>query len=237
MGAFQQVQLSFDVFAPNSLSGLHMWLRRDGLSGLNDGDAIATWSDSSGNGNNATQATAGNKPTYKTNIVNGFPVVRFASSSAKYFSLPSFSSLTQGEIFIVVKIVADPPPDDAHSGLWNMSTDTLNTHYPWGGDSTIYDAWGTTARKTVGNPTPLLTSWRVYNVYSASASWAAQLDNATLATTGTNTVGFPASPTLGKSLGAFYLDGDVAEVVMYNAKLSTTNRTNVYNYLKSRFGL
>ena len=47
------------------------------ITGLNDNDLIAQWNDLSGLNNHATQATETNKPKYKTNIVNGLPVVRF----------------------------------------------------------------------------------------------------------------------------------------------------------------
>lgn len=42
-----------------------------------DGASVTTWSDASGAANNATQATAGKKPTYKAAIQGGQPVVRF----------------------------------------------------------------------------------------------------------------------------------------------------------------
>lgn len=43
----------------------------------NDGDAIGTWSDRSGNANDATQGTAANKPLLKVNIQGGQPALLF----------------------------------------------------------------------------------------------------------------------------------------------------------------
>ena len=54
-----------------------VWLRADAITGLNDTDPVATWPDSSGNSNDATQGTAADRPLYRTNIVNGLPIVRF----------------------------------------------------------------------------------------------------------------------------------------------------------------
>lgn len=54
------------------------------ISGTSDGTAIGTWSDSSGSSNDMTQATTANKPTYKTGIIGGQPVLRFASASPSY---------------------------------------------------------------------------------------------------------------------------------------------------------
>ena len=53
-----------------------LWLKADAIQGLADGQTVNTWTDSSGNGNSPT--TTVGTPIYKTNIVNGKPVVRFA---------------------------------------------------------------------------------------------------------------------------------------------------------------
>lgn len=46
------------------------------ISGLANNDAVSTWSSRTGT-NDATQGTAANRPTYKTNQFNGNPVVEF----------------------------------------------------------------------------------------------------------------------------------------------------------------
>ena len=43
---------------------------------LTDGTGVQTWTDLAGS-NDATQATSTNRPTFKTNILNGNPIVRF----------------------------------------------------------------------------------------------------------------------------------------------------------------
>lgn len=62
---------------PKTISGLTLWFAADRLTGFNDGDAVTTWPDLSGNGYDVTQATAGNKPLYKTNIFKGKPALLF----------------------------------------------------------------------------------------------------------------------------------------------------------------
>lgn len=65
------------AFSPTDIAGLKLWLDASQITGLNDGDAVATWSDVSGNGRDFTQGTASARPIYKTAILNGKPVVRF----------------------------------------------------------------------------------------------------------------------------------------------------------------
>jgi Concanavalin A-like lectin/glucanases superfamily len=57
------------AFTPASLSGLRLWLRSDMGITLN-GSTVSAWDDQSGNGNNATQGTAANQPTYQA---TGYP--------------------------------------------------------------------------------------------------------------------------------------------------------------------
>jgi hypothetical protein len=56
-----------------------LWFRADNatLVALGDGGAVGTWPDESGNGRNATQATASAKPTFKTNQKGALPGVLF----------------------------------------------------------------------------------------------------------------------------------------------------------------
>lgn len=67
----------------NSTSN-RLWLKADenvyndaGTTLAADGDLVRQWNDRSGNGNNASQGTAGNRPTYKTNVINSKPALRF----------------------------------------------------------------------------------------------------------------------------------------------------------------
>lgn len=59
-------------------AGLVLDARR--ISGLNDGDAVSTWNDVSGNGRDASNTLTA-RPLYKTFIKGGQPVVRFDGSN------------------------------------------------------------------------------------------------------------------------------------------------------------
>jgi hypothetical protein len=220
-------------------AGLFIHLKADAITGLADGDPVASWTDSSGNSRHATQSTAGSKPIYKTNILNGKPVVRFDGAD-DFLNLVDLSALTEGEIFIVVKINNDPPTNEFKAGLWYIGSEPNGSVLYPSTDSIIYDSFGTTVRKAVGNPTPSLTSFRIYSVYSAPNDWQSFLDGFSLFSTSTSTVGFNSAPTLGKSRNPTqaierFLDGDVAEVIFYNHKLSTSVRSDVQGYLNAKY--
>ena len=68
-----------DATAPNpaSFSGLVAWFDASSLSGFAEDDPVGTWPDRSGNGNDATQATAANQPLYKASLIGGKPGLSF----------------------------------------------------------------------------------------------------------------------------------------------------------------
>lgn len=215
-------------FSPSSLSGLVEWLKADAIIGLADNDPISTWTASAGNNGTAAGTV---RPTYQTNELNGLPIVRFDGVN-DLLSVGNFSALSAGEIFIVVKIPTDPPATG--KSLWAFGTPSDN-YYPYS-NGIIYDDWGSTVRKTTVDPTPSLASWRVYNVFSAANDWGSNLDGASLHTTATNTVGFLSTCYIGQTAGQ-YLACDIAELVMYNRKLTAPERAQVLGYLQDKYAL
>jgi hypothetical protein len=70
------------LWTPSDLAGstLSAWYKADSLS-LSDGDGVASWADSSGNGHTLNQSVGSRQPTFQTNELNGLPVIRYDGSS------------------------------------------------------------------------------------------------------------------------------------------------------------
>lgn len=203
-------------------------------------DPIGRAEDKSGNGRHWTQATAGSRLLWQPGVVNGHAVAR-ADGVDDHWTGPDLSTLTAGEVFIVVKLDADPPAADAQTGFWDIGSDTnLADAIPFT-DGVLYDSFGSTARKTTVNPTPsLATAFRLYNVVSVSGEWTSFLDGTQLFTTATNTVGFTTTTLLGRSAGGAvnsFLDGDIAEFILFPRKLSAGEKTQMKAYFASRYAL
>ncbi len=79
------------VPAPPTLSA---WFKADSITGLSDGERVETWSDSSGNGFDATQSAFDQRPFYTTNMINGMPAVRFSGSNFLAFARPVENDFT-----------------------------------------------------------------------------------------------------------------------------------------------
>lgn len=217
-------------------AGIVFWLEAgddcENSSGVpaTDGQTIQYWRDKSTNGNDWSQATAGNRPTFDADAGaswNNGPAVAFSNASSQYLTGPNLSALTASEFFFLLVI-----PSTANVGWCNFNTYSTNNHYTLGG--IIYDGIGSSARKTVGTPATTLTNPHIYNVINTSSEWTANIDGSQEFTTATNTVSFGSGPPrLGASYDTTLWDwtGSMVAVLLYDGKLSTDDRTAVYNYL------
>jgi len=214
-----------------------MWGEPSREGGLSDGDPMAQLSDQSGNSRAWTQSTGSFKPLYKTGILNSLACARgegFVGAVAQYWDGPDLSVLTAGHVFVIVKCDSEGV-DTVGNGLWNLGTQSNDVFYPWT-DSVIYDSTLSNSRKTVGDPTPALTSWRVVEVVSTSSEWTFKLDGSTIFTTGTNTVAGKTTPRLMRNNSGDALKGYLAGLYIFSAKL-TTDRATMVAYINDRFAL
>ncbi|MFW5707029.1 MAG: MBG domain-containing protein, partial [Bacteroidota bacterium] len=106
----QTIHVEFD------LTGPMVHLDADAINGLENGQAITTWEDVSGYGNNASQGNNNNKPVLITDGgINGRQVVRFDGNN-DFFTVPNDFSLDMDQVtlFAVYRSTyQESYPDDA----------------------------------------------------------------------------------------------------------------------------
>jgi probable HAF family extracellular repeat protein len=213
---------------------LKLWLKADAIITLTNNAPVASWPDSSGLNNNATQSTAANRPVWLTNVLNGKPSIHFDGVNDS-FSLPNLmNGATQAEAYVVLKAQNDVP--GSNRGLWRFGSygAPANLRYP-GTDGVIVDEFGSSAAYTVGDPAPALNTFHIFNVSSKSGEWIARFNGVMQYYTTNNTVGFNTTPTLG--VGGIYFDGDIAEVLVFDAVLTSSDRNSIGEYLNRKYGL
>ncbi len=217
---------------PYDTDGCIAWLAAQNSSRANND--LITLVDSQSNTADWDSVSTG-RPTLKTGITpTGKAVYRF-NGSANFLRSGSLSALTKGTAFIVVKIAADPPPGGLSGGLWGLGGDTDNSWYTFSGDGGIYDFFGSTVRKTTGNPTlDLSTAFRVYVAKSVAGEWTSRIDGTQHYTTASNAVSFPVTGYVGAS-GGQWMDGDVADFVLFADDLSTARIQQMEAWLQSMY--
>lgn len=213
-------------------------LTTDGSTPTADAGLVGQWDDQSGNARHAT-ASGGQRPTWDADAFGaGKGGVQF--DSGLWLDLPTgyLTGLTVAEVFLVCKILVDPPTDANKAGIWTMGTDgsDQNDVYPWT-DGIVYMNFGSTARKTTNDPTTALTTAHVLDILTKSAEWTRRINNASSGndffTTGTNTVGWHASPKIGRSqqgASSTAFNGFYRAFLLYDRELDSTERTDTYNF-------
>jgi hypothetical protein len=237
------------LFATNTLA---LWLKADAITGLANNASVGTWYDSSGWGNNAQNSS--HQPTYITNAVNGLPVVWFNATNSQYLSLTHFlGGMTGAEAFVVLKVTTATPSDQR--GLWQFGNGTYGglpgpLGYPKT-DGTIGDTFcvNTTGLSTrvynLGVPEQPLTQYHIYQASSQSNSWSAWINGVLQFVTNNNAFTTTTSPLIGRSdwgngqgfNGSAYLDGDLAEMIVFNRALASGERDAINGYLNLKYGL
>ena len=208
------------VTDPTDISGLHLW-----LDAADRGVTTNQWDDKSGNANHATSASAGEFPTF----ADGEAAF---DGSDDHLDLADMSSLTSGEMFLVIKIANDPPASP-QSGLMKIGTALNNDHYPWVDNNIVVD-FGSTVRKFVGNWAGDMTKYHVLNIQSETGGWVTRFNGITEYSTAVNTVGFSSSPTLGVSYDALTnLEGSIIAMVVYDHVLTDEDRAGVEAYMQT----
>lgn len=232
---------SFTVtgFSPVTIPGLILWLDADTISG-SDEDPVETWADLSDEENDAAQATLGNRPSLQTAAINGRKAVQFSAdhyldgvidipgeeftafvvwslgaSSASYARALSFSYGGVGDAgaaessAVALRNAAAEEVASFRASLIGASAVTYDTFFL---QTIVYDG----------------VDGHVYINDGAAASTAS---------TGTFTI---TKYRLGANIGSPTdgpLEGMVANVIVYDSALDTTDRETIRDYLMSIFAL
>lgn len=229
-------------FNPGDLPDLKLWLVADNVSG-SDGDAVTTWTDSSGNGNDATQGTAANKPTIQVAEVNGHRAVLFDGVN-DYIGGGLSYSFTAQSVFIVTKwnggggsfsrIItfsdAGNDYDTTNHLIPLLRDDSTSSFGSWQGSAirsaaTITSGnWFTWASINSGS---VLQNYLdgVANASSYSASWSKTWTRYNL--------GAQAQVAAPDS----FFSGLIAEIIVIGREATPTERTDIQTYFETKYGL
>jgi prepilin-type processing-associated H-X9-DG protein len=214
-------------------AGNSLWLLGDGAGIV--GSAVATWTDNSTKGANATLTGTG--PKYAENANFGY--INFTGGAGNSYTLSKATSVRTA--FIVCKFAASPFTnngsyiyllDATAQGLRLLGGGTTTALTPMAVDqpATYGTTWirqnGSAAiAQTSGNIQPGGGGWDVFiqpsginNLFIAEVQWAAT-KNTTAMTIGNN------------------WNGDIAEVVCYDSVLSTADRQKVEQFLGGKYGI
>lgn len=218
-------------FSPADIAGLTWWPKADAIS-LSDNDPVGAWPDSSISVNDATQGTAAKKPIFKTGILNGKPVVRFDGTDDTLVAGAAIGITGNHTYFVVVKM----PNADYASPLWVTADDGAGVNLTGRADGSI--DYGIPWSQNSGASYYDGTSFYIFSLTFDGTTYRLRKNGTGLVSAATASAPSNRTPRIGKSDALpTALNGDLAEIIIYNSTLSQTDHNLVGNHLATKYGL
>ena len=248
-------------FNPKQLSGLELWLDAADASTLFDADtggslvaadgAVGRWVDKSGKGRNFTQATANNRPLWRSAGRNGRGTVEFDGSNDRLAGDGTQYVRTDTAFTALFVHIVDSTAG-SYPALFSTKTDKtenfrfINSNDTGGGGYTDYAIGSGSNFARTRYTTAARGNWRyvLFDFIGSSAltngSFSGRANKAAL--TRSQAGGFgsdtAASSSVGsESGGANVLKGQMAEIIMFSRVLTNAERDTLENYVTTKWAL
>lgn len=226
-------------FTPLDISGLVLWLDGSDINTItkNSNNRVTPWSDKTPAGNNAIQATEPARPFYKPKGLNQNSVInfqggqRFILPSALY-SLPAgaytmFFVCRQETAAVFNRIITMTDGGSSRLLLFYSASNGIVSFY----NNTTFDSTQITGVTTTN-----------YNIIRARRSGAAQalavnggteiVENKAIDLHTITDIALGAHPS-----GSDALNGDMADILIYNRSLIASESAKVEQYLSQKWGI
>jgi autotransporter-associated beta strand protein len=212
---------------PAGVTGAKLWLDAAQLAGLTDGQTVSTWTDMSGNGNNATLSKGA--PKYRANVLNGQPVMRF--TTADMFATANLSAQfpSAATLFIVATINST-----SYDFLYTGSA--WNEWWRYGGNGNSYPAIFRNPRINDYCTMPG-TGTRLFTVSSSASAWRMSIDGVSKGVVSGSYSAGGVQNIPGNANEASPCACDIAEVIEFNRVLTSAEESAVNIYIANKYGL
>jgi hypothetical protein len=213
------------------------WYHADSITGLADGAAVPAWTDSAF-GNNVTQSTTGNQPTYVSQDSNGKPAVRFNGNQWLYNPNYLGNGIQSDMTLVEVGSTASPGSQQYSIFLGNGAA-RQNRGIMYGGGAEGFDF---SNGGVSGGTAPSA------NIFvSEIASIDSGLDTVNFYQNGVPTVSAPGQSNVGPVGQGIDVggttdqydpwQGDISEILVYDHALSTAEIQQLSVYLAAKYNL
>ncbi len=233
-------------FTSSSFGGHVLWLNASNIYGdatlVNNNENITTWVDNSGSGNDAI---AGDAPSYNYGgMDSGRNSVYFDSANTEFLITPNFLNFNEQTIFVVGDNMTLPaqnaifcdygpvlaPPSEVvginsnYIRYRDTDGDIIDLNTGDGMPAQFFDSTGVLSTKVINDT--------VYGTLNGT-TYSDTNVNYDPTNTGAGTV-----PSIGAvDQSASFLDGDIAEMLIFNSSLSDEDEAIINLYLAMKYGV
>jgi hypothetical protein len=230
-------------FVPSNMPGLVLWLD-PATAGSSDGDLVGSWSNSVPTGDALTQSYSGYQPVYHTNVLNGYPAVRFDGSSqylgGTITGLPTgsaartwISALAAANVAQTSEIMGYGSQNSSNNrmGIWLSGDGTAQVEICGDGMSTT---------TSLSNNVPFVFSF-AYGAGTQIGNLQISVNGTVASSSGGTSV--PATNDNYMEIGripnywGYYAAADVYETMIFSKTLSAADVATVECYLSHKYGL
>lgn len=226
-----------------------LWLKADENVYSDAGTTLAAttntvqqWNDASGNANNASQGSAGNRPTYTTNVVNSLPALDFSGDD---YIDPSTLGITGTGGFSIF-IALQPTSINTNQYIIDRTTATNNlTSLKYASGNRFAVQKRTDGGAGLGGPESTTaantsTFQLVDYMRTRGISYEIYVDGSLEGTLADGDGDLtPPTPRIGRHAtnASRGLNGYISEVAIYNTDLNEAQRKIVENYMAAKYAL
>lgn len=217
--------------------GMLLWLKADAGVAADGSGNVSAWADQTGN-YNLTQGTTSNSPALVASDINGKPALHFSGNQWMHDS-NSIGVGANGDMTMIL-VASTSSPGSQQYGLWLGATGTGYNrglgYYNWSQIFDTYNIW------TGGGSVPSANNFVVEAVTLSSDRTTATLYQNGTSTATNSSLGGIQNIQPGVSVGTLYgagynWNGDIAEALVYDHKLSSDELQEVSVYLADKYGL
>lgn len=233
-------------FSPTDIAGLDLWLDASDAATIDAPSGVSEWRDKSGNSNDLLQGTVGRRPSTGTRTQGGLNVIDFDNAQ---MAVASGQIINNGPATIIGVWQNDGDAPNQTILLSERSSAGLELNYTsttnLGQMQFFYDTNGTnltanTVTTGLSNPGVSVVSFDGGQLASGINFYAEGSAVSILSSTDSN-VPLPNADgdfKLGRFSGSGKnFNGMVAELLIYNSVLSTSDRSKAESYLSSKWGI
>lgn len=214
-------------------NGLNLWLDAadDTTFSYSSGTVVSQWRDKSGLNNHTSQATVLNQPSRST-AQNSRKIVTFDGTNDSLSTSNSLDLSVTHTIFAI----ASQTTGTEDAGLVSINN-SLNNGLTLHNGSTYYGYYGNGSKHATSAITTS-TSYIFTKVFKGTSSTTRQVYlNGTSATTTGVIANSDASGVIRLGQQSTYLNGTIAEVIIFNRELTATELKQVHTYLGQKWGI
>jgi prepilin-type N-terminal cleavage/methylation domain-containing protein len=227
----------------NSNANLILWL--DSISeksfdtNVANGSSVATWYDLTNQNttkNNATQVTPANQPVYTAKIINGMPALVFSSANSNFMSFDGTALVNKNYSIIVVEARSSSKNNNTFIG--DSASNSFGIFLRYSSSAALrhsHGGAGTYTGVVDGYSSPIA---RVLSFTYDGSNGVTYVNGLQLTTGALSAVTSFANAAIGgfNGVGNYY-DGGIGEVIIFNRLLKNSERQDIENYLKQKWGI